>query len=64
MLSLQNFRRNPSGSDGGGGGSGGDSGKRPAPADPETSKVKRALFGPVDHDENMRFVAENIISAL
>ena len=59
-LSLQNFRRNPSGSsgEGGGGGNGGESGKRPlaAPADPETSRVKRALFGPVDHDENLRFV--------
>ena len=63
---LQNFRRNPSGSSGeggGGGGNGGESGKRPlaAPADPETSRVKRALFGPPDHDENLRFVPEHIL---
>lgn len=26
------------------------------PVDPDTSRVKRALFGPVDHEENRRFV--------
>ena len=31
-----------------------------APADPETSRVKRALFGPVDHDENLRFVKREL----
>jgi hypothetical protein len=30
------------------------------PIDPETSKVKRALFGPVDHDENLRFVQREL----
>ena len=65
LLPLQNFRRNPSGSSGeggGGGGNGSEGGKRPlaAPADPETSRVKRALFGPVDHDENLRFVKREL----
>lgn len=33
--------------------------RRRAP-DPSTSKVKRALFGPVDHEENIRFVRREL----
>lgn len=38
--------------------------RRHAPPDPETSRVKRRLFGPVDHEENLRFVKREIAKNL
>ncbi len=55
MDRLQNLRRRSSG-----GGDDDDSdgdGRRP---DPATSRVKRALFGPVNHEENLRFVRQEL----
>ncbi len=45
---LQNFRRD------------GAARRRPSPPDPETSRVKRALFGPVNHEENLKFVKQEL----
>ena len=49
---------------GGGGGSNEGSVNRRSesrsPPDPERSRIKRALFGPVDHDANRRFVEEEL----
>ena len=39
-------------------------GPPPAPADPARSSVRRALFGPVDHEENKRFVQEQLQQSL
>lgn len=44
----------------GGGSSGSSSPSTPSGIDPETSRVKRALFGPVDHEENLRFVQREL----
>lgn len=37
-----------------------DRGAGSRPPVPESSRVKRALFGPVDHDENLRFVQREL----
>jgi hypothetical protein len=47
----------------GGGGNDGSGNRRSgsrSPTDPDRSRCKRALFGPVDHDANLRFVQQEL----